>query len=487
MNKGLLIGSMGIAVAASAFAAVQKVTDPKPELERSQAGSSEGLFVSPDKVFKPYGNSREGILTFRGNPTRNFYGVGPIPEKLPSVRWVYPKTQSMCSMSYLREKGDLWCGMGWTGQPAVFRDGNRTLLIFGGFDKKVHLMDALTGQDIARPFQTGDIIKGSPTVDPDGYPLVYIGSRDNYMRILSFQGDRLREVWKLNAYAVKPVLWDDDWDASPLVLKDYLMMGGENGHFHVVKLNRKYLSNGSVEVKPILQHNVWGWDQQLLSDFPKPAVSIENSIAVFGNTAFFANSAGLVQGWDLSEILQGRPPKRTFRLWVGDDVDASITIDKKGYLYVASEYELSTARSHEVGQLVKVDPRKQGDNSIIWRRHFRIKKPDGIWSSPALTENLLVVTTDSGHVIGISPDNGKELWKIIYPAQPLWSSPVIIEDRMLIARCDGKIDAYQLAGTSKPSLLWSLRVSAGCFEASPAVFQGKIFIGNRDGKIYGIW
>ena len=35
------------------------------------------------------------------------------------------------------------------------------------------------GEDILPPFETGDIIKGSVSVDPDGLPLVYTGSRDN--------------------------------------------------------------------------------------------------------------------------------------------------------------------------------------------------------------------------------------------------------------------------------------------------------------------
>ena len=460
---------------------------PENAAPKSHENSSNNYWSSPGNTFKPYEGLRKGLLTFRGNPTRNFYGTGPIPTTKPKVRWIYPENSSMCAVSYLRNQGDTWCGMGWTGQPGIFEHKGKLALAFGSFDKKVHMLDALTGKDIKRPFVTGDIIKGSITIDPDGHPYLYIGSRDNFMRVISFEGDELKEVWKLNAYAVKPVLWDDDWDASPLILKDHLVTGGENGHLHLVRLNRSWLSNGHSSIKPKLAFNVPGWDDQLLADFPKPAVSIENSVAVYKNTVYFANSAGLLQGWDLSGVLDGKKPKRTFRLWLGDDTDATITIDSNGHLYVASEYEIGNRRSQLVGQVTKIDPKLKGDSAILWRKHIRSKKPDGVWASPALTEDQLIVPTDSGNLLGIDTATGKTNWNIDYGNQPLWSSPIVIEDKMLVATCDGKIDAYSLKNKLKPSKMWSLKVSNGCFEATAGLWDGKIFIGNRDGKLYGIW
>ena len=34
----------------------------------------------PAAVGEPWGSTVEGLLTFRGNPTRTYYGKGPIPE-----------------------------------------------------------------------------------------------------------------------------------------------------------------------------------------------------------------------------------------------------------------------------------------------------------------------------------------------------------------------------------------------------------------------
>src|SRR3546814_16316638 len=76
--------------------------------------------------------------------------------------------------------------MGWTGQPTIVEREDRTWAIFGGYDGHIHFMDASTGERILPDVVTDDIIKGTPTIDPDGFPLVYSGSRDNYIRVTAF-------------------------------------------------------------------------------------------------------------------------------------------------------------------------------------------------------------------------------------------------------------------------------------------------------------
>ena len=174
------------------------------------------------------------------------------------------------------------------------RDG-RTWVVFGAYDRAVHVVDGATGADILPPFVTGDIIKGSVTIDPDGYPLIYIGSRDNKFRVLAFDRPELTELWSLDANAVSPTLWNDDWDGSGLVLHDWLFEGGENSQIHAVKLNRATGADGLVTVAPELVWHAPGWDDQELHDYGNE-VSIENSVAVYGNTLYFGNSGGLDPG-----------------------------------------------------------------------------------------------------------------------------------------------------------------------------------------------
>ncbi|MGC2241431.1 MAG: hypothetical protein WA726_11395, partial [Acidimicrobiia bacterium] len=80
-------------------------------------------------IGQPWGTT-VGLTMFRGNPTRSYYGMGPVPES-PTVAWRYPDNP-MCSSSSEGGESRVWCGMGWTGQPAIWeRPDGVTELIFG--------------------------------------------------------------------------------------------------------------------------------------------------------------------------------------------------------------------------------------------------------------------------------------------------------------------------------------------------------------------
>ncbi len=439
----------------------------------------------PAGVGQPYPPGKvQGLITFRGNPTRTFYGAGTVTRSTPSEKWVYPKNGQMCGTS-IDEHGALtWCGSGWTGQPSVFEREGKTWVVFGAYDYGVHFLNADNGKELLPTFKTGDIIKGSVTVDPDGYPLVYTGSRDNNLRVLSIDGSRAEELWALNADAVSPVQWNDDWDGSPLVIDDYLFEGGENSQFHIVKLNRGYDKQGNVTVNPKLVFNTPGWDAQLMSDFGSPQTSIENSVAIFKDTVYFANSAGLVQGWDISKLKKGKDPQRVFRFWTGDDTDATVTIDEEGYLYVGSEYEKANSRSQEVGQMTKLDPRKK-NNPIVWSVDDQGRVGGGVWGTPALYKDIVIYDTDGGRVLGIDRKTGDVRWQKELPG-PLWQSPVVVDDVLLLGDCQGAMHAFDVSDTQRaPKQLWQKTLS-GCIESTPAVWDGGMYFGTRSGQFHAL-
>jgi outer membrane protein assembly factor BamB len=367
----------------------------------------------------------------------------------------------------------------------VFERGGRTWVVFGAYDRAIHFLDAATGERILPDFPTGDIIKGSVTIDPDGFPLVYSGSRDNYYRIIAIDRGRPTELWRLSAHAVSPTMWNNDWDSAGIIIDDYLFEGGENSQFHIVKLNRGYDAAGRVTVAPKLVFNAPGWDAQLLRDVGDRDVSIENSVAVFGDTVYFANSGGLVQGWDISGLKQGRKPTRVFRFWTGDDTDASVVVDETGALYVGAEYERGTARSRQVGQMIKLDP-KRPDKPLVWTVDDRGGTPSGIWGTPALYRDIVIFDTNGGDVLGIDRANGTVRWKIRLHG-PTWQSPVVVDDVLLVGDCAGEMHAYDVADTAAaPKPLWTYRIGGGCIESTPAVWKGVLYFGTRAGGVHAI-
>jgi outer membrane protein assembly factor BamB len=430
-----------------------------------------------------------GITTFRGNLTRTYYGAGPVPRH-PEILWRYPRSGDMCAQSADEKGVTTWCGLGWTGQANVIPHKHGALeLRFGAYDDHYHFLNALTGTPIKPDLVTGDLAKGSATSDPDGYPLYYAGSRDNNFRIIATDRPEPTVLWSMNAETTVPYKhWNNDWDGAALVVGDYLLEGGENSWFYVVRLHRGWTRDGKVRVRPKIVLTVPSWDDQLAADFPTDAFSIENSVAFYKGVAYFANSAGLVQGWDISNVLAGgTKARRVFRFWTGDDTDASVVIDSKGYLYVASELEKFDARSAEVGQLMRLDPRRP-DRPLVWSLPAKRIGDDGsggIWSTPALDHEMLYVATNAGGLLGVDRLTGKLRWKIPLPG-PTWSSPVVVDGVLLQGDCSGVLHAYDVSKRGhRPPELWRLKLG-GCIEATPAVWQGMIWVGTRAGAMYGI-
>ena len=430
-----------------------------------------------------------GLTTFRGNWARTYYGHGPVPRH-PVVKWRYPASGGMCAESADEHGVSTWCGTGWTGQPNVIpRKKGRLELRFGAYDDNYHFLNARTGKPLKPDLVTGDLAKGSATSDPDGYPLYYAGSRDNDFRIIATDRAAPTVLWSMNAdTTVSNPVWNNDWDGAALVVGDYLLEGGENSWFYVVKLNRGY-KNGRVTVNPQIVLTVPSWDDQLAADFPTDAFSIENSVAYRKGVVYFANSAGLVQGWDIRDVLRGGSDAwRRFRFWTGDDTDASIVIDDQGFLYVASELEKGTAQSSEVGQLMKLNPFRK-KNPVVWSLPVTATGSDGsggLWSTPALDRGMLYVSTNAGGLLGVDRKTGKLRWKIPLPG-PTWASPVVVDNVLIEGDCTGVLHAYDVSKEGvRPPELWSLKIDSACIESTPAVWRNWIWVGTRGGAMYGI-
>ena len=424
-------------------------------------------------------SSVTGLTMFRGNPTRSWYGTGPLPETAPGVIWTYPE-QAMCGTSVVAGESKLWCGTGWTGQPVVWeRDDGVTEVIFGAYDKSVHFVDAATGLDTRAPFPTGDIIKGSVTLDPDGFPLLYTGSRDNKLRIIALDREPVVELWSLDASAVAGV-WNNDWDGNPLISDGVMYEGGENSWFFAIDLHRDRGGDGLVTVEPEILFQMPGWTDELIAEVGSN-VSIESSVVKAGDRVYFANSGGRIVGLDVSDIHSGVAPI-VFDYWAGDDIDATLVADADGMIYASIELERRTERSREVGQLIKLDPFTDGEPRVWGVEVPALDVGDGgIWATPALGETHLYVTTHTGELLTVDLVSG-EVSSRLDVGPHAWSSPVIVDGDLLVATCEtAELRRYDLTDPSSPSLLWSVASARGCLESTPAVWAGVIYVGSRDG------
>ncbi|MDH5442671.1 MAG: PQQ-binding-like beta-propeller repeat protein, partial [Candidatus Nomurabacteria bacterium] len=342
--------------------------------------------------------------------------------------------------------------------------------------------------DIRPAFKTGDIIKGSVTVDPDGYPLVYTGSRDNYFRILSVdKNNTAAELWKLWAYDDK-IIWNDDWDGNPLIVDGILYQSGENGWFYAIELNRGYDENGYVTVNPQVLVRTPLFDDAWIDRVGDTTLSIESSPAYHDGRVYVANSGGRVVGFDVANITDGIAPI-VFDFWAGDDTDATIVVDEDGMLYVASELERKTKRSDELGQIMKLNP--YSDEPFVWGVPVparRAKDNGGVWATPALGDGVLYVATHPGELLTIDTKTGDVLNRAEI-GWHAWASPVIAGDTLIVGICTptGGVRGYDISKPKKPTQKWEWQTPSGsCVESTPVVWNHNIYVGSRDGFVYKI-
>lgn len=468
-------------------------TDGNGSGSTTASSTPDGQTRQPDTipgwtVGQPWG-STVGLTMFRGNPTRTWYGTGPISSQ-PEQLWRYP-SEPMCSESVNLGEASVWCGMGWTGQPAVWeRPDGKTELIFGAYDRKLHFVDADTGQELRPSFTTGDIIKGSVTIDPDGFPLLYTGSRDNKLRIIALDRAEPTELWSIDAEDVDGT-WNDDWDGNPLIIDDIMYEGGENGWFFAYELNREYDSSNQVTVNPERLVAMPGYTAELEAK-SGPNLSIENSVAAFEQRVYFANSAGRIVGLDVSNVRNGEAPI-VFDYWAGGDIDATLVIDEEGMVYasvnvkpgqVSQGYRTAEniSRTRELGQLLKLDPYTDGD-PLVWGVDLSVEggSDSGTWATPALHEGYLYTNTHAGSLIVVDSSTGEIVWQDGSVGWHSWSSPAVVDDTLIVGTCVGEVRGYSLTNPAAPQRTWTVTPGETCLEATPAIWEGTIFLGSRDG------
>ena len=90
-----------------------------------------------------------------------------------------------------------------------------------------------------------------------------------------------------------------------------------------------------------------------------------------------------------------------------------------------------------------------------------------------------------GFLYGLSRETGEIVW-FKRLTGPVWSSPVVIDDVLIQTDCGGVIYAYDVSDPSvEPPELWRMSLG-GCIEATPAVWDGVIYVADRVGGFYAI-
>lgn len=454
-----------------------------------------------------------GVLTFRGNNYRNApsYGTADITAKKLEIAWTHDTGD-------VKAEGSYWAGAGWTGQPlmvnwpqqtkaamgldpAQVQDKNFVEVLYPVVDGKVYRMDLATGKDTKPPIDTGFAFKGTGSVDPRGYPLLYSGmgldqngdkTGDWQYRIFDLIKNEQVDGWK-GTDPSAPRDWGA-FDSSALVnaASDTLMEPGENGLIYKVKLNTTFDAGAkTVSVKP--EFTKLRYD----AGDPKARHGIEGSAAAYRNLMYAPDNDGNIICWDATTMQV---------VWVfptGDDTDATIVLEDTPdgpFIYTGNEFDKrgegdGGAKSGPV-TFRKIDALTGKE---VWKWQIDAKYNvvnGGMMATPALgfgeVSDLLFVTMartasdKQGDLVALDKKSGQVVWQRTMGAFS-WSSPLLIQGK------DGHV--YGIQGDSS-GLLHLFNPGTGedystlqlekNIEASPAVYNNMLVVGTYAKKLYGI-
>ena len=486
-----------------------------------------------DPVF--YG-SVPGILTYRGNNFRNCasFGYTNLYRGALTERWEFSGIGKKLASTMNFE----WSGVRWTGQPLVVewpaglrqimnmndsakQQQSLTEVIVAALDGKIYFFNLQNGEQTRDPINVGASIKGTPAIDPRGYPIIYVGQTDNnggntfgfYIYSLidgallySYDGSddgAYRSNW--NAFDSSPII-DGDTDT--------LIWPCENGFIYTFDLNT-YYAGGTVSVSPTVTGYKYMFDDNVGSH-----MGVESSIAVYGNYGYFMDNTKNLCCLDLNTF------EMVWTKVLGDDSDITPVINEENgipYVYIGTEVDnqqgpgeyCGAAYIYKINGLTGATEWQNSEACYTFNGESSDSdQSGGCFGNPIIGKgkisNLVIFSfsmtnglASGNKVVAYDKDLGTKVWEYnmnIYS----YSSPVDFYDsegnayivicdsigQIHLINADPRIEDKQRRITyiqTRRNLGKSGETASGiCIEASPVVYEGMLVVGTTSGSVFGV-
>lgn len=463
----------------------------------------------------------QGVTTFRGNNYRNdpTYGsAGNVTEKKLELAWT---TEIPGSISKGTDSGT-WFGCGWTGQPLIVKWPESTKKIMNIYDAKkadpdlveivyatensyIYFLDLKDGSMTRDHINGKFAYKGSGSLDPRGYPLLYVGAGDSSPngpaenQIISLiDGKKLYSYGQEDPFATRGFF---AFDPATLVHaeSDTVTYASECGIVYQFKLNTQYdEAAGTISIAP---SNIMKWryttDRSRQSS-SKYWLGIESSPVIWRNFMYVSDNGGNLFCININTM------EVVWMQDVLDDTNCTPVFEVNEETGEASIYMGTslhwTVNDNNTG-MIPFWRINALTGEIVWKaegyRCTRSTVSGGIQDTAALGKNNLsdlvivayAMTTETetrGLLVAYDKADGHEVWKKNLDSYS-WSSPIILYDANgdgYVVEFDSSGHCYLFDGRSG-ELLDKLELE-GNFEASAAAYNNMIVIGTRASKIYGI-
>ena len=452
----------------------------------------------------------EGIVTFRGNNFRDggAYGYADLKNYKFSDSW-------SINTGALTSKGETWTGSGWVGQPLIVKwpketkaimnmydwaktDDDLVEVIYATMDGHIYFLDLNTGNKTRDSLNVGYTFKGAGSLDPRGYPLLYVGagydsnlgtSRAFIISLIDF--DILYTFGNGDSFMLR------DWpmfDGSPLVdaETDQLIYPGENGVVYIIKLNTDYdPTAGTISIAPqTVKWRYYGKNTTLMQYW----IGMEDNPVIWRGHLIIADNGGRLMCLDLNTLTLD---------WVQNILDDSNGTpvlsmeDGHPYIYISTSFHLGW-RSWNTAEIpiFKIDAE---NGEIVWKTSYTCYTESGVSGGVQSTialgkhdlEGYIYVTvaktdtSNNGILACIDTKTGEVVWE--HHSYYTWSSPVLVYDESghgTLVFCNYANMLYMIDPLSG-TVLDSFNLLGGV-EASPAVYENTVVVGTRKCKIWGV-
>ena len=418
-------------------------------------------------------------FTFRRNMLRDADFGGRLEKKPDTVEiaWTFNTPED----NFHTNLGSWGGGTGWTGQPIYVKweEDGKEEIIFTSLNSKAYFLDFETGKRSRPDLDVLNVIKGSPSLDPE-FKNLYIGqgvSRKTPMCLLVVDLEKHQIIYKFNDHKA----WRNwgAFDSSPVVAGGYLIWPGENGSIY--KFARE---QGSLKLLQTLRYKVNG-----------AAPGVESSIAIWRNYGWFQDNAGNILCINLNTM------KPVWHYSNHDDSDGTVVCRVENgtpFVYAASEVDRQGMNGSCF--FIKINGL---NGSVVWEQKIPCRRIDlggkildgGMYSTPLLgrgnCDGMIFANVcrnkaakTNGELFALSTEDGSVIYNIPL-RQFCWSSPVAFYDKennMYIFTGDGEGYIYLIeAKTGK--VLHSRKVAYN-FESSPTVAGNAAVVGSRVNGIY---
>ena len=443
---------------------------------------------------------KPGIFTFRGSSTRNPNFCGHLTDDSIQIKvdWAFTTRMDTSKTPYGVFEG----GSGWTGQPlyvhwpdsllqrfkaksaVAYQNLNEQEIIVASLCGDIYFIDFQTGKQSRPTHNTQNVLKGTPSLNPDLNGHLYVGHGVQKNATFGNQVFDLFSHTMIHTFGPDRNAWRgwNAYDSSPVIAGGFLFRPGENG-----TLYKYYVGDGGYTLQSTLRYS---------TTKAKSSPGMESSLAVYRNYGYVGDNHGNILCVNLNTMCP------VWHYWNHDDTDASPIVDvEDGVPYVYTGCEVDRQGKSGYSYFVKLNGLT---GELVWEDTIRCHKlqygdwtsDGGMYSSPLIGEadcEGMIFTAfciqngkDSGYFMAIDKADGKILYrtKLKYYC---WSSPVAFFNdakEMFVFVGDVAGNAYVIKGKTG-EILATARVGNN-FESSPIIVDNKVVVGSRGNKIYNI-